>query len=165
MRLKYPGHPQLILPLECVDQVVHVYLQEPVYDSQGIFIWRSIKIQSTPQKVFYRITHKKLFGGSRVATYIEENTRNAQRRTNHRILNGRGFIGMFIGHFVSVFPQFIKIVSRNAFVADVNARMKLGKIDIDPKRVFRLVVKKRGIARNFCILGIFKGIGKIRFVE
>jgi hypothetical protein len=82
---------------------------------------------------------------------------------------------MFIGHLIRVVAELVEAIAGSSgfmpfcgadiLITDINPRIKLGKVDIDPPGIFRYSIKITAIAHYPGIDGIFKGIRKARFLE
>jgi hypothetical protein len=72
---------------------------------------------------------------------------------------------MFISQFISIIPKLVKTIVPNLVIADVNARMELWKVDVNPVGIGRLSLKKAGIPDNPGINRIFKRIGISGIIE
>ena len=88
--------------------------------------------------MFGGIAHKKLLGGGRIAANIEEDACDTVGGSHERIFDGRSFGAMLIRHFISIIFQFVERIGTNLFIAHINPRIELRKIDIDPIGVLRL---------------------------
>ena len=65
---------------------------------------------------------------------------------------------MFVGHVIGVVHQFIQIALPNLFITDIDLSFKPRKVDIDPIRVLRLLIKKQGILNDLAVYRVFKGV-------
>ena len=72
---------------------------------------------------------------------------------------------MLVCHFIGIIPEFVEIIFAHLIITDIDARVELWKVNIDPIRVGRLYLKKTGIPDDPSIDRIFKRIGVIRVSE
>ena len=80
-------------------QAINLYriIQEIIHNTKGIFIGGCIEIQCAPQKMIYRIGHKKLVCGSSIATDFKEYTLYFIWSQHHRIQDFGGFRTVLVG--------------------------------------------------------------------
>jgi hypothetical protein len=72
---------------------------------------------------------------------------------------------MFVGHSKGVVYQLVKSILPNLFVTDINATVECRKVNIDPPGIFGCLAKETAILYDFCIYGVFKGVGVTRLIE
>ncbi len=144
--------------------MVHVFLKKIINNTQGIGIGCGIKIECAAQKMPGGVTYKKLFCRGSISANIKKNAMYTQWGADQGIFNGTGFIGVFVCHFISILPEFVKIAV-NLFIADIYPGMESREINIDPVWIFRFVSKKCSVPDYITINRIFKGIWKFGPVE
>ena len=145
----------------------HIFFEEPVDDTQGVFIGSGVEIEGAPQKMPGRIRDKELFGGSRIPAYVEENTADAIGRPHRGVFDGSRFVGMLECHFVRIFLQLVEAVGIGAYllVADIDPGVEAGEVDIDPVGVLGSFLEKARIAEDPGINGVFKRIREAGLVK
>ena len=131
-----------VLPAECVDQVFHILLEELVDDAEGVLIGGGIEIEGAAEEIAGGIRQEKLIGGGGVTAHVEIDAADTVGCLDDGLIDGAGLRGMFEGHLKSVVAELVELVAGalagggDSFVADIDAGVKLRKIDIYPVGVF-----------------------------
>jgi hypothetical protein len=154
-----------IPPPEGIDKMLHVLFQELIDNAQGVFIGGGIEIKGSAEKMLRGIGEEELVGGSGIAANVEVDAANAVGGLDHRLIDGACLIGMFEGHFESVFPQLIEFVWSYGFVADINTCSEPGEIDVDPIGILGHCIEKAAVPDDIRIHRIFERIWKSRLIK
>ena len=100
-----------IFPLEGVDQVGQVFLEEIVNDAEGVFVGGGIKIKGAAEKVAGGIGEIELLGGGGIPADGKKDTPYAVGRLDDGRLDRAGLISMFIGHFEGIVAELVKRIA------------------------------------------------------
>lgn len=147
----------LLFPLQRIDHMFEIFLEEIIHNREGVLIGRYVKIQGAAQEMPGGIGEEELFCSSGIPAYLEVHAMYTIGSSHSRIRYFRGFGGMFIGHFVGVVHQFHEIFpAAYILVADVHFSIKAGDLDIDPVWIVGIRIKKSGILFHCGIHGILK---------
>jgi len=105
------------------------------------------------------IGHKKLIASCHIAPNLKKHPVDIVGGIDYGIVDGACLASVLVGECKSIIEQFVQFIDPNFFVTNVYATIELGKIDIDPPRVFCGIAKKGRILYNVCINRIFESVG------
>jgi hypothetical protein len=154
-----------IFPLEGIDEVRQVFLQEIVDDAEGVFVGGGVKIKGAAKEVVGCIGKVELLGSGGVTTDGEKNAPDAIGRLDDSRLDRAGLISMFVGHFEGVVAELVESIGADVFIADIDRCAETGKVDIDPVGVFGNGIEETAITGDAGVDGIVKGIGIAGLIE
>ena len=101
-----------IFPLEGIDQVGQVFLQELVDDAEGVFVGGGVKIKGASEEVTGGIGEIELLGSGGVTANGEKDAADAIGCLDDSRLDRAGLISMFVGHFEGIVAELVKRIAR-----------------------------------------------------
>jgi hypothetical protein len=121
------------------------------------------------------IRQVELLRGSGVTADVKKYTAYAIRGVDHGLVDGAGFYGMLVGHLKGVVREFVKGIWPSAngplvrqaylFIADVDAGIEAGEVDIDPVWIFGDRIEKAAVLDDIGVDGIVEAERIVRPVK